>query len=154
MRFARLVAALVLAAAFVSPASATTVVRLTAEQAGELARRIVEARVVAAHDVQVPGTEMTAVEYELAVERVIKDDGSVASQLALRNGILIIRQVGSLDPAQSFSRIVGMPEYRVGARYRLSLNGESAKGLTSPVGFGQGVQRLPDAVPAATAVAP
>ena len=146
-----LFAAFVLAAA--SPALATSVLRLTPDEADRLAHRIVEARVVSAHDVQVTGTEMVAVEYELAVDRIVKDDGSVGPALARRNGILVIRQLGSLDPGRRAFRIVGMPEYRIGQRYRLALNGESARGLTSPVGFGQGVQRLPEA-PAPKAVTP
>lgn len=139
-----------LLAALALPAAATTVARLSPEQVDALAHRIVEARVVAAHDVQVPGTEILATEYELAVERVIKDDGTVAPALLRGNGILVIRQIGGSAPEARISRIPGMPAYRLGDRLRLALNGDSTLGLTSPVGLGQGVQRLPD-MPAAAA---
>lgn len=142
MRSLRLLAASLLLLAFVSAASATTVVQLAPGQADALARRIVEATVVAAREVPVDGMTMTAVEYDLAVSLVVKDDGSVGPQLASNAGILRIRQLGSLDPSNDSGRIVGMPRYEQGARYRLALNGESARGLTSPVGFGQGVQLL------------
>lgn len=141
MRFARFFAAVLLAA---TPALATTVLRLTPDEVDGLAHRIVEGRVVAAHDVQVTGTEATAVEYELAVDRILKDDGSVTDAMARRNGILLIRQLGSLDGLGASTGIPGMPRYVVGERYRLALNGDSSKGLTSPVGMGQGVQRLPE----------
>ena len=141
---ARLV--LLLATLLALPAAATTVRKLTPSEVDALAHRIVEARVVAAHDVQVEGTETLAVEYELAVERILKDDGSVAPQLLQRNGMLVIRQVGSLEPGGFFG-VIGMPRYVVGSRYRLALNGDSARGLTSPVGMGQGVARLGDDPP-------
>ena len=142
MRSVRPLLALLLAA-LASSAPATTVARLTPAEADALAHRIVEARVVAARGVQVAGTTIEATEYELAVERVVKDDGSVAAAIAQRNGILVIRQIG----------IVGMPGYSMQARYRLALNGESQLGLTSPAGLGQGVQRLPD-LPAAAVTGP
>jgi hypothetical protein len=132
MRLALLLAA-ALAAGFPAPALATTVVPLSAERAETMARRVVEARVVAVHDVQVTGTEIAAAEYELAVERILKDDGSLARQVAQLNGIVRIRQVQT---------ILGMPRYETGARYRLALNGDSVLGLTSPVGLGQGVALL------------
>lgn len=138
---------LLLASLLALPAAATTLRPLTPAEVDALAHRIVEARVVAAHDVQVAGTELMAIEYELAVERVLKDDGSVAPQLSRRNGILVVRHVGRLEPGRSFG-VIGMPRYVVGARYRLALHGESARGLTSPVGFGQGVARLGDDAPA------
>lgn len=140
---ARLAVAVLLT--FAGAAQATTVARLTPSQVDALARRIVEGRVVASHVVQLEGTALHATEYEIAVDRVLKDDGSIAPQLAARNGILVIRQLGARLPGDTFTGIPGLPEYRIGARYRLALNGDSRRGLTSPVGFGQGVRILQDA---------
>ena len=149
-----LVAVLLLAATGLAPtAEATTVLRLTPEQVDTLAQRIIEGRCVEACMTTLPGTSATATEYVFAVERVLKGDG-LAERVQHDGGRLIVRQLGGVASDGRNHLIVGMPRYEVGQRYRLALNGESELGLTSPVGFGQGVTRLPDMPAAAAAQAP
>ncbi len=149
IRRGALAAAALLLLAVAPPAPATTVIALTPSEVDALAHRIVEARVVGAADVRVAGG-IVAIEYELAVERVIKDDGSVAPQMAQNAGRMTLRQVGSLDRTRPVA-VIGMPRYVVGERYRLALNGDSVLGLSSPVGLGQGVTRLGEAEPPSAA---
>src|SRR5204862_2139575 len=136
-----LVAAALAALFLALPATATTVLNLSQAQVDELAQRIIEGRCVESRVVTLPDTSLSATEYVFQVERVLK--GAVK----LDGGRLVIRQVGSTGGEDGKSRsfmVVGMPRYEVGQRYRLALNGDSQLGLTSPVGFGQGVTRLPE----------
>jgi len=140
-RLRRVLAATALLALLASAAAATTVRPLTAEQVDSLADRVfegtcVEVRVVEPSDVPFPVTESVFV-----VERVIKGD-ALAQQVAAGHARLTVRQAGGTGPSGHVWIIPGMPAYEVGARYRLALNGDSAWGLTSPVGLGQGVARL------------
>ena len=126
--------ALVTALCLASPAAATTVLRLSPDQVESLAQRIIEGRCVEVRASTAPGTSLAATESVFVVERVLKGEGLAASVQA-DGGRLIVRQLNG---------VVGMPRYDVGQRYHLALNGESQIGLTSPVGMGQGVRRLPE----------
>ena len=136
-----MLSAVLAALCLASPAAATTVLRLSRPQVEALAQRIIEGRCVEVRAGTALGTSMPATESVFVVERVLKGEG-LAERVQRDGGRLIVRQVNG---------IVGMPRYEVGQRYHLALNGESELGLTSPVGFGQGVTRLPElAPPAAT----
>jgi hypothetical protein len=134
-----------LTALCLSTASATTVLRLTPAEVESLAQRIIEGRCVEVRATSVGGPEhsMRATEYVFVVERVLKGEG-LADRVSRDGGRLVVRQLGGSDAAGRSALIVGMPRYEAGMRYRLALNGESSLGLTSPVGLGQGVTRLPD----------
>ena len=135
-----MLSALVAALCLASPAAATTVLRLSPDQVESLAQRIIEGRCVEVRAATAPGTSLAATESIFVVENVLKGDG-LAECVQRDGGRLIVRQL---------SGVVGMPRYEVGQRYRLALNGDSAIGLTSPVGMGQGVTRLPDVASPAT----
>ena len=150
---AALVVALALAAAHVRPASATSLRPLTPAQVTELAARIVEGRCVSVREVTLPGFAYPATEYVFAVDHVLKGEG-LAEALGASQRRLVVRQAGSIQPDGRSLGIPGLPSYSVGKRYRLALNGDSSLGLTSPVGFGQGVMRLPDLPTAAAGAKP
>ena len=137
--------ALVAALCLASPAAATTVLRLSPDQVESLAQRIIEGRCVEVRAATAPGTSLAATEYVFVVEHVLKGDG-LAECVERDGGRLVVRQLNG---------VVGMPRYEVGQRYHLALNGDSAIGLTSPVGMGQGVTRLPEvATPPMSVTAP
>jgi hypothetical protein len=129
-----------LALAVLPVARATTLARLDAAQVDALAHRIVEARCVEVRPAKVPGLATPAIAYLFEIERVIKGD-ELAARVAKGDCELVVRQLGDAPGSGSFT-VLGLPAYQPGARYRLALNGESRLGLTSPVGFGQGVVLL------------
>ncbi|MEM7244784.1 MAG: hypothetical protein AAF533_05540 [Acidobacteriota bacterium] len=132
--------ALVLFSLFVgSHASATTLVPMTPKQVVSEAARIFVGTCVDTQPITVTGG-MLATEYTFRVESVQKGEDLRASLEAGRR-LYRFRQYGGLQDGRR-SGIVGLPQYEVGQRYRLALRGESQLGLTSPVGFGQGVQSL------------
>jgi hypothetical protein len=71
-------------------------------------------------------------EYRFAVEERIKGLGPARGA---QSSIVTVRQL-SAPPGGA---VVGLPRYRQGARYLLMIHADSDIGLTSPVGFAQGV---------------
>jgi hypothetical protein len=132
-------------------ASATSVRRLSPTEVDALAARIFEGRCLSARSITV-GEGLPATEYVFAVDNVLKGEG-LEESLRGAGGRLVVRQVGGSREDGSTYRVVGVPEYRVGARYRLALHGESRLGLTCPVGLSQGVRQL-EAPPTTTAATP
>jgi hypothetical protein len=122
-------------------ASATTVAPLTSKQVEALADRIFEGRCVSVAVVPVEGLATPALEYVFEVESVSKGT-ALAARVADGDRKLVVRQLGGRDEGGRWFGVYGMPAYVPGARYRLSLVGESAIGLTSPVGLWQGVTLL------------
>ena len=117
------------------PAAATTLMRrVPLELAAAEAARIVHATVVDVHSDRdewgAPATWIT-----LDVARTLK--GAVPRHLT-------IKQFGTAAPLGDgvLTRIPGLPRYAVGEELVLFLRGDSARGFTSPVGFGQGVFRV------------
>jgi hypothetical protein len=131
-------------------AGATSLRKLSPEDVDALAARIVEGRCLSARVVDVPGAYFPATEYVFAIDNVVKGEG-LEARLRADGGRLVVRQVGGVREDGSQYHVIGMPEYAVGSRYRLALNGESFLGLTSPVGLGQGVRVLGEPTPSAAA---
>jgi hypothetical protein len=123
------------ALAIATSAGATMMVkRLSLDQVAAEAQRIVHGRVVEVRSGRdehgAPATWVT-----LDVERTLK--GSAG-------GRLTVKQLGAADPLPDggLAVIAGLPRYAVGEEVVLFLRGDSARGFTSPVGFGQGVYRV------------
>jgi len=76
--------------------------------------------------ITIEGQNAIVAEYTFEVSQAIK--GAPSSTL-------VFRQFG---PAHGAGSIVGMPTYKIGKRYMLFLRKDSAYGLTSPIGLGQG----------------
>ena len=131
-RGAGLVAAALLALA--APARATMVLRLPLDRVAGDAARIVHATVVDVRsgrdDQGLPATWIT-----LDVARTVK--GAAAGQV-------VFKQFGVSRPLAdgTVARVSGLPRYVVGEEVVLFLRGDSGRGFTSPVGFGQGVYRV------------
>lgn len=125
---ARVSIAIATSVALLSPVTPASQVRpLNVEQMTERAARIFSGRCVATEivvDTEL-GVAVTVATFE--VDRVAKGDvgGTVALRMLGGDG------VGTDDMA-------GMPRFRAGDEVVLFLYGESASGLSSPVGLGQG----------------
>jgi len=113
---------------------ATTVQRLTLDQAVQRADRIVHATVTEMHsgrdEAGLPTTWIT-----LQIAQTLK--GAQRKQLT-------IKQYGVAEPLPdgSVARIAGLPRYAVGEEVVLFLHPDSRRGFTSPVGLGQGCYRI------------
>jgi hypothetical protein len=120
--------------ALAGPARATTVLPIPLARVAGEAARIVHATVL---DVRAGRDEdgLPATWVTLEVARTVK--GTATSGL-------VFKQYGVADPLPdgTVARVPGLPRYRAGEELVLFLRGESRRGFTSPVGFGQGVYRV------------
>src|SRR5262249_15156613 len=120
--------------AVAGPVRATTVLPVPLARVAGEAARIVHATVLdvrSGRDADgLPATWIT-----LDVARTLK--GAATSRL-------IFKQYGVADPLPdgTVARVPGLPRYAAGEEIVLFLRGESRRGFTSPVGFGQGVYRV------------
>jgi len=122
--------ALILCPASASDALASRVRTLNIEQLAQRAARIFSGRCV---DVQVhedANLGQTVTDVTVAVTRAVKGDV---------HGRIVFRLLGDQAASAEKGRGVdGVPAFRRGEEIVLFLHGDSASGLTSPVGFGQG----------------
>ena len=113
---------------------ATSVQRLTLEQAVHRADRIVQATVTEMHsgrdEAGLPATWIT-----LRIAQTLK--GAQRKQLS-------IKQYGVATPLPdgSIARVAGLPRYALGEEVVLFLHPDSRRGFTSPVGLWQGCYRI------------
>jgi hypothetical protein len=117
------------------PAGATTLLRsLTLAETTQAADRIVLATV---SDVRVgtDGAGLPATWITLDVQRAVKGRHDARTT---------IKQLGDCDAASAntIQRIPDLPRYSVGEEVIVFLRRDSARGFTSPVGFGDGVFRV------------
>ena len=113
-----------------SPALASKVRPMTLEEMTERAGRIFSGHCTSVRVVEQPGRGMPVTEVTFRVDRTLK---------GRPGGTLTIRQPGGQSVAgERSARILGLPRFRPGEEVILFLYGESASGLTSPVGLGQG----------------
>ncbi len=125
-------AAALLLAALASPALASKVRPMTLEEMTERAGRIFSGQCTGVRVVEQTGRGMPVTEVTFRVDRTLK---------GAPGGALTFRQPGGQDNAGGTERgvgILGLPRFRPGEEVILFLYGESASGLTSPVGLGQG----------------
>jgi hypothetical protein len=126
----KLVPAALVLAALASPAVASKVRPMTLEEMTERAGRIFSGHCTGVRVVEQPGRGMPVTKVTFRVDRTLK---------GRPGGILTIRQPGGQGVAGERSAgILGLPRFRPGEEVILFLYGESASGLTSPVGLGQG----------------
>ncbi len=103
---------------------------MTLEEMTERAGRIFSGHCTSVRVVEQPGRGMPVTEVTFRVDRTLK---------GRPGGTLTIRQPGGQSVAgERSARILGLPRFRPGEEVILFLYGESASGLTSPVGLGQG----------------
>jgi hypothetical protein len=116
----------------VVPLAATTVRRVNLFEMVELADRVFAGRCLSAHPMIDPATGYPIVEYTFLVREGLK--GVADGQR------VVFRQIaGGEGKARG---IHGVPRYHEGQELLLFLHGDSAIGLTSPVGLAQGSFRL------------
>ena len=111
-----------------APARASKVRPMDLEEMTERAGRIISGRCLRVRAVEESGIGLPATEVTFQVDRTLKGKAG---------DLLTIRQPASL-PGAGEARILGLPRFRPGEEVILFLYGESASGLTSPVGLGQG----------------
>ena len=132
--FRRVATLAAVALAVAVPAAGTSVVRLPLARVAGGAARIVHATVVDVHagrdDDGLPATWVT-----LDVVQTLKGRA---------DGRVVFKQYGVTAPLPDgvIARVPGLPHYAVGEEIVVFLRGESRRGFTSPVGFGQGVYRV------------
>ena len=103
---------------------------MTLEEMTERAGRIFSGHCTGVRVVEQPGRRMPVTEVTFQVDRTLK---------GRPGGTLTIRQPGGPSAAGERSvGILGLPRFQPGEEVILFLYGESASGLTSPVGLGQG----------------
>jgi hypothetical protein len=119
----------------VAPLGATSVRIVSLEEMVQLADRVFRGRCLSAREI--PGVAgLDAMEYTFEVSEGVKGV-STGEQVVFRQ--VLAAQVGKRG-------ISGMPGYREGQDLLIFLHADSRLGLTSPVGFSQGVfQTVPDA---------
>ena len=122
---------LIIGIASVLPLGATSVRIVDLEEMVQLADRVFRGRCLATREV--PGVAgLQAMEYTFEVTEGVK--GTETGQR------IVFRQV--LAPRLGRRGIAGMPGYHEGQDLLMFLHGDSKLGLTSPVGFNQGVFRV------------
>lgn len=120
----------VLLPALASPTFASKVRAMTLEEMTERAGRIFSGQCTGVRVVEQSGRGIPLTEVTFQVHRTLKGRPGAT---------LTIRQPGGQSVAGERSvGIVGLPRFRPGEEVILFLYGESASGLTSPVGLGQG----------------
>ena len=102
---------------------------MTLEEMTERAGRIFSGQCTEVRVVEQPGRGMPVTEVTFRVDRTLKGGPG---------GALTIRQPGVAGGTERGVGILGLPRFRPGEEVILFLYGESASGLTSPVGLGQG----------------
>ena len=113
------------------PLGATSIRIVNLEEMVQLADRVFRGRCLATREV--PGVAgLQAMEYTFEVTEGVK--GTETGQR------IVFRQV--LAPRRGVRGIPGMPGYHEGQDLLMFLHGDSQLGLTSPVGFNQGVFRV------------
>lgn len=124
------------------PCSATLVLKMEPAEIDGRADRVFVGTCISVRAARIengsPGAGLEISEYVFIVDELIKDGSGTLTETAP----LRFRQFGLPSSEGPAFRIPGLPEYREGRRYRLSLHSDSAIGLTSPVGLGQGVRDL------------
>ena len=124
------------------PLSAATVVQLNLEQMVDRADKIFRGTVLDAREgtVQAGGGELPVVTYRLRVDEEFK--GAFEEVKGVR--IAEVRMLGKLKPAsssgtaRSLPPLTDLPRLEVGRDYLLLTTPESAAGLSTTIGLGQG----------------
>lgn len=139
-RFTLLLAAAVLV---VQPLAATTMIQMDLADLADRAGRIFRGTVVDIEQgsITVGGGELPAVTYKLRVDDLLKGEADLVKG---DTSMIEVRMVGSIkDPAEvgdarHFSVLYDVPRLDMGSDYVLFVTPESAIGLSTTVGLGQG----------------
>ncbi|HET6373570.1 MAG TPA: hypothetical protein VFG76_09700 [Candidatus Polarisedimenticolia bacterium] len=115
---------------FATPSEASQVRSVNLEEMVQRADRVFSGRCLGVRVAHDPALDRTVTYVTFSVQRVVKGD---------LHGRVRIKMLGNVDAtATPDDRIEGLPRFQAGEEVVLFLHGDSARGLTSPVGFSQG----------------